>query len=54
MGEGWSDYNAETIADDDSEGEYATGQWDIGIRKMPVANYRWSYASLNGQWSHSP
>jgi hypothetical protein len=48
MGEGWSDYNATSIADDDSEGEYVTGQLDIGIRRIPYTNYRWSYGALNG------
>jgi hypothetical protein len=48
QGEGWSDYNAESLSDDDCEGEYVTGLFDIGIRKMPVTNYRWSYGSLNG------
>jgi hypothetical protein len=48
MGEGWSDYNATSIADDDSEGEYVTGQLDIGIRRIPYTNYRWSYGAING------
>jgi len=48
QGEGWSDYNAESITDDDCEGEYVTGTFDAGIRKLPVTNYRWSYGSLNG------
>ena len=48
MGEGWSDYNAATIADDDSEGEYVTGNFDVGIRRLPYTNYRYSYATANG------
>ncbi|MFL6212900.1 MAG: M36 family metallopeptidase [Blastocatellia bacterium] len=48
QGEGWSDYNASSIADDDCEGEYVTGTFDSGIRRLPVTNYRWSYGSLNG------
>ncbi|HEX8679408.1 MAG TPA: M36 family metallopeptidase, partial [Chthoniobacterales bacterium] len=34
--------------DDDAEGEYVTGEFDVGIRRLPVTNYRWSYASING------
>jgi hypothetical protein len=49
QGEGWGDYFACSIADDDVEGEYATGEYDIGIRRIPYTNYRWSYAALNGQ-----
>ncbi|OLE55065.1 MAG: hypothetical protein AUG51_05385 [Acidobacteria bacterium 13_1_20CM_3_53_8] len=48
MGEGWSDYNATSIADDDSEGEYVTGEFDVGIRRLPYTNYRYSYATANG------
>lgn len=48
QGEGWSDYNASSITDDDCEGEYVTGTFDSGIRRLPVTNYRWSYGSLNG------
>jgi Fungalysin metallopeptidase (M36)/Fungalysin/Thermolysin Propeptide Motif len=48
QGEGWSDYNASSISDDDCEGEYVTGTFDSGIRRLPVTNYRWSYGSLNG------
>jgi hypothetical protein len=49
QGEGWGDYLACSMADDDVEGEYATGEYDIGIRRIPYTNYRWSYESLNGQ-----
>jgi hypothetical protein len=49
QGEGWGDYLACSMADDDVEGEYATGEYDIGIRRIPYTNYRWSYNSLNGQ-----
>jgi hypothetical protein len=49
QGEGWSDYNATSLADDDSEGEYVTGQFDIGIRRIPYTNYRWSYGAINDQ-----
>jgi len=48
QGEGWGDYLACSMADDDVEGEYATGEYDIGIRRIPYTNYRWSYAALNG------
>ncbi len=48
MGEGWSDYAASSMVDDDAEGEYATGEYDVGIRRLPVTNYRWSYGALNG------
>ncbi|HKP71588.1 MAG TPA: M36 family metallopeptidase, partial [Pyrinomonadaceae bacterium] len=49
MGEGWGDFLACSMADDDIEGEYVTGEFDIGIRTLPYTNYRWSYASINGQ-----
>ena len=48
QGEGWSDYNAESLSDDDAIGEYATGLFDIAIRALPVTNYRWSYGAVNG------
>jgi hypothetical protein len=48
QGEGWSDYYASSMTDDDSEGEYVTGEFDKGIRRLPYSNYRWSYGSLNG------
>ena|GEM_PF-2946963 len=47
-GEGWSDYITISMTDDDSEGEYVTGEFDIGIRRLPYTNYRWSYQSVNG------
>jgi hypothetical protein len=49
QGEGWGDYLACSMADDDTEAEYATGEYDNGIRRIPYTNYRWSYNSLNGQ-----
>ena len=48
QGEGWSDFIASSMSDDDSEGEFVTGEFDIGIRRLPYTNYRWSYASING------
>ncbi len=48
QGEGWSDFIACSMTDDDAEGEYVTGEFDIGIRRLPYTNYRWSYGSLNG------
>lgn len=48
MGEGWSDYTADSIADDDAIGEYATGYWDIAIRHLPVTNFRYSYRNITG------
>ena len=47
MGEGWSDFVASSMADDDAEGEYLTGDLDKGIRRVPVTNYRYSYGSIN-------
>jgi hypothetical protein len=49
MGEGWSDYIASSMTDDDSEGEYATGEFDVGIRRLPYTNYRWSYGAIDGE-----
>ncbi len=48
QGEGWGDYIACSMTDDDAEAEYATGEFDIGIRRLPYTNYRWSYQSVNG------
>jgi hypothetical protein len=48
-GEGWSDYYASSMTDDESEGEYVTGEFDRGIRRLPYTNYRWSYAAIDGQ-----
>ncbi|HWN10040.1 MAG TPA: M36 family metallopeptidase [Pyrinomonadaceae bacterium] len=48
QGEGWSDYIACSMTDDDATGEFVTGEFDIGIRRLPNTNYRWSYGSLNG------
>ncbi len=47
QGEGWSDYIAATMSDDDAVGEYVTGEFDVGIRRMPYTNFRWSYGSIN-------
>jgi hypothetical protein len=48
QGEGWGDYIADSMADDDAIGEYVTGEFDVAIRRLPVTNYRWSYQSING------
>ena len=48
MGEGWSDYTANSFADDDVTGEYATGRWDIAIRTLPNTNFRYSYRNITG------
>ncbi len=48
QGEGWSDYYASSMTDDDAEGEFVTGEFDVGIRRLPYTNYRWSYGALNG------
>nr|MDQ3333495.1 M36 family metallopeptidase [Planctomycetota bacterium] len=47
QGEGWSDYIAATMSDDDAVGEFVTGEFDVGIRRMPYTNFRWSYGSIN-------
>ena len=51
MGEGWSDYIANSFTDDDVTGEYATGRWDIAIRKLPNTNFRYSYRNITGTLS---
>ncbi|HYP00734.1 MAG TPA: M36 family metallopeptidase, partial [Pyrinomonadaceae bacterium] len=48
QGEGWGDYLADSMGDDDAIGEYVTGEFDVAIRRLPVTNYRWSYGSING------
>jgi hypothetical protein len=48
QGEGWGDYLADSMGDDDAIGEYVTGEFDVAIRRLPVTNYRWSYQSING------
>ncbi|MDQ3803620.1 MAG: M36 family metallopeptidase [Acidobacteriota bacterium] len=48
MGEGWSDYIAISMADDDNAGDYATGHLENAIRRLPYTNYRWSYGSIRG------
>jgi len=50
QGEGWGDFFAESLADDDNEGEFATGKMDVGIRTLPSTNYRWSYGSISGTY----
>ncbi len=47
MGEGWSDFIASSMVDDDNEGEHVTGDQDKGIRRIPYTNYRYSYGSIN-------
>ncbi len=47
QGEGWSDYQAESLTDDDVTGEFVLGEFDRGIRTLPMNNFRWSYGSLN-------
>ncbi|HEX8097484.1 MAG TPA: M36 family metallopeptidase, partial [Pyrinomonadaceae bacterium] len=47
QGEGWSDAIAESMSDDDVTGEYVTGEFDRGIRQIPMTNFRWSYATIN-------
>jgi hypothetical protein len=49
QGEGWSDYIAASMADDDATGDYATGEFDVGIRRFPLTNYRYSYGAINGR-----
>ncbi|HZG51951.1 MAG TPA: M36 family metallopeptidase, partial [Pyrinomonadaceae bacterium] len=48
QGEGWGDYIADSMGDDDAIGEYVTGEFDVAIRRLPITNYRWSYQSING------
>lgn len=48
QGEGWSDYNADSITDDDGAGEYATGEFDVAIRRLPATNYAYSYGAVLG------
>lgn len=49
MGEGWSDFIASSLSDDDNEGEHVTGDQDKGIRRVPYTNYRYSYGAINNQ-----
>ncbi|HEV3467766.1 MAG TPA: M36 family metallopeptidase [Pyrinomonadaceae bacterium] len=46
MGEGWSDYIASSMSDDDSAADYSTGNYDSAIRRLPYTNYRWSYGAV--------
>ncbi|MBC7930185.1 MAG: M36 family metallopeptidase [Rubrivivax sp.] len=48
MGEGWSDFVAASVADDDAAGEYATGDFDKAIRHLPLTNFRYSYRNIEG------
>lgn len=47
MGEGWGDFIGASMADDDAAGEFVTGEYDIGIRRLSEANYRWSYGAID-------
>lgn len=47
MGEGWSDFIAASMTDDDATGEYVTGDQDRAIRRLPITNYRYSYGAIN-------
>jgi hypothetical protein len=47
QGEGWSDFIAESLTDDDITGEFVTGEFDRGIRTLPMNNFRWSYGAIN-------
>ncbi len=47
QGEGWSDFLAESMSDDDATAEYPVGELDAGIRRLPKTNFRWSYGSIN-------
>jgi len=49
QGEGWSDTIAQSLTDDDSIGEFVTGEIDKGIRTIPVTNFRWSYGAIDGR-----
>ena len=49
QGEGWSDTIAQSMTDDDSTGEFVTGEHDKGIRTIPVTNFRWSYGAIDGR-----
>ncbi|HEX8267024.1 MAG TPA: M36 family metallopeptidase [Pyrinomonadaceae bacterium] len=49
MGEGWGDFIAASMTDDDVAGDFVTGQLDIGIRRLPMTNYRWSYGAVDNR-----
>ncbi|HZH33956.1 MAG TPA: M36 family metallopeptidase [Pyrinomonadaceae bacterium] len=49
MGEGWSDFIAASMSDDDVAGDFVTGQLDIGIRRLPMTNYRYSYGATDNR-----
>jgi hypothetical protein len=51
MGEGWSDFFANSVADDDVTAEYSTGYFDIAIRHLPMTNFRYSYRNITGTTS---
>jgi Fungalysin metallopeptidase (M36)/Fungalysin/Thermolysin Propeptide Motif/F5/8 type C domain len=48
MGEGWGDFTACSMTDDDAWSEYETGAFDIGLRHLPLTNFRYSYGAING------
>ena len=48
MGEGWGDFIAASMADDDAVVEYATGFYPSGPRRLPLSNFRWSYGAMKG------
>ena len=47
MGEGWGDFIAASMTDDDVAGDFVTGNLDRGIRRLPMTNYRWSYGAVD-------
>ncbi len=47
MGEGWGDAIGASMTDDDALGEFVTGEQDTAIRRLPQANFRWSYGTVN-------
>jgi hypothetical protein len=48
QGEGWGDYIAGSMSDDDSMFEFDGGEFETSFRRLPLGNYRWSYGALNG------
>ncbi|MDQ4123299.1 MAG: M36 family metallopeptidase [Acidobacteriota bacterium] len=49
MGEGWGDFIAASMTDDDVAGDFVTGNLDRGIRRLPMTNYRWSYGAVDSR-----
>ena len=47
QGEGWSDTIAESMTDDDATAEYPVGEFDVGIRRLPTTNFRYSYGAID-------